>query len=266
MAACPLPTAVTLHVLVRERQFDDALDRYAVIRQQQLVRHGYHDTLSGHSGMIPLRLRPRLLLVTCFDAGLIIFASAALVIALGGRTRVDLAGLRLTLRGPLNPLLIAAACAVLRLAAGWRLPFLPIAPRADPSRLDAERDRLARGGPATREVWIYAGLTLIGSLVWIVPHLTHLRSVPDPGDPLYSAWSIARLVHQLTTDPRHLFDGNIFYPLPRTLTYSDMRFLEAFVGAPFSDRRRRSADRVQLADACRVSGRAGWRASTPAGG
>ena len=30
-----------LHVFVRERQLDDALDRDAVIRQQELVRHAY---------------------------------------------------------------------------------------------------------------------------------------------------------------------------------------------------------------------------------
>ena len=57
--------------------------------------------------------------------------------------------------------------------------------------------------------------------------------VPDPGDPLFSAWRIARLAHQLATDPRHLFDGNLFYPLPLTLTYSDATFLAGLLGAPF---------------------------------
>ena len=30
-----------LHVLIRERQLDDALDGDAVVRQQELMRHGY---------------------------------------------------------------------------------------------------------------------------------------------------------------------------------------------------------------------------------
>ena len=59
------------------------------------------------------------------------------------------------------------------------------------------------------------------------------RMVPDAGDPLFSAWRIARLAHQLATDPRHLFDGNQFYPLPLTLTYSDATFLQGLLGAPF---------------------------------
>ena len=57
--------------------------------------------------------------------------------------------------------------------------------------------------------------------------------IPDPGDPLFSAWRIARLAHQLTTDPAHLFDGNIYHPLPLTLTYSDATLLQGLLGAPF---------------------------------
>ena len=54
-----------------------------------------------------------------------------------------------------------------------------------------------------------------------------------PAIPLFSAWRIARIAHQLAHDPRHLFDGNIFYPLPLTLTLSDATFLQALLGAPF---------------------------------
>jgi hypothetical protein len=171
--------------------------------------------------------------ITVLDAALIISASAAVVILLGGRFRIAVAGTLLSLRGAANPLLLAAACAALRMAIGGRVRPLPAIRPLDPTRIEAERQRLAQEAPASRRVWICAALTLAGSLIWIAPHLWQLRAVPDLGDPLYSAWSIARLVHQLVTDPRHLFDGNIFYPLPLTLTYSDMRFLEAWVGAPF---------------------------------
>ena len=183
--------------------------------------------------MVPLRPPARAFWVTLLDAGIIVAASAAIVITLGGRTRIAVDGLFVTLRSPINFIGFTAACGALRLWLGRALPPLPAVPRLDFSLIEAERVRFAASADAGRDVWICAALTLAGSLIWIAPHLWHLRAVPDLGDPLYSAWSIARIVHQLATDSRHLFDGNIFYPLPRTLTYSDMRFLEAFVGAPF---------------------------------
>lgn len=99
--------------------------------------------------------------------------------------------------------------------------------------MEAERLRLAAAGRAGLDVWLYAVAALLGSIVWILPGLLHPRSVPDIGDPLFSAWRIARVVHQLVTDPRHLFDGNTFYPLPLSLTFSDSTLLESIFGAPF---------------------------------
>ena len=80
----------------------------------------------------------------------------------------------------------------------------------------------------------------------------HPRMVPDYGDPLFSAWRIARLAHQLVTDPRHLFDGNIFYPLPLTLTYSDCDVPAGTARRAVRPRRRRSAHRGERADDARV--------------
>ena len=62
-----------------------------------------------------------------------------------------------------------------------------------------------------------AALTVVLSLAWILPHLAHPRKVPDRGDPVFSAWRLASLAHQLAGDPRHLFDGNIFFPRQWTL-------------------------------------------------
>jgi hypothetical protein len=183
--------------------------------------------------MVSMRPPARASWITLLDAAIILSASAAVVILLGGRARIDVAGTLVSLRGVANPALMAAGCLALRMAIGWRVRPLPAIPSFDSARIEAERQRLAHGATPSRRVWICAALTLAGSLIWIAPHIWQLRSVPDLGDPLYSAWSIARLIHQLATDSRHLFDGNIFYPLPGTLTYSDMRFLEAFVGAPF---------------------------------
>ena len=51
-------------------------------------------------------------------------------------------------------------------------------------------------------------------------HLT--TAVPsDIGDPLLNAWILAWDGHALLTDPAHLFDANIFFPLKDTLAYSE---------------------------------------------
>ena len=162
--------------------------------------------------MVSLRPQARALWLTLLDIGLIVSASAAAVVTLGGRTRFELAGTRVSLRAATNLLLIAAALAVVRLWLGRRDLPLPLLPRPGREAVEAERSRFAAPARATRAVWLYAAATLLGSLIWIAPHLRHPRMVPDAGDPLFSAWRIARLAHQLTTDPRHLFDGNIFTP------------------------------------------------------
>jgi len=47
-------------------------------------------------------------------------------------------------------------------------------------------------------------------------------------------WRIGWVQHQLVTDPRHLFDANIFYPLRATLTYSDaMILIRLYIRLPF---------------------------------
>ena len=65
--------------------------------------------------------------ITLLDAGLIIAASAALVILLGGRTRIHAAGLRIVLRGTTNVLVITVLMLAARLWLGrgvlYRLPF-----------------------------------------------------------------------------------------------------------------------------------------------
>ena len=58
-------------------------------------------------------------------------------------------------------------------------------------------------------------------------------AIGQHGDAFFSVWRLAWVAHQLTTDPLHLFDGNIFYPEPRTLAYSDAMLLPAVVLAPF---------------------------------
>jgi hypothetical protein len=66
---------------------------------------------------------------------------------------------------------------------------------------------------------------LYGLLALISTHplWRHLATaVPsDIGDPLLNTWILAWDGHALLTDPAHLFDANIFFPLKDTLAYSE---------------------------------------------
>ncbi len=72
------------------------------------------------------------------------------------------------------------------------------------------------------------------AIVTTHPLWLHLaEAVPgDIGDPLLNAWILAWDTHALLTDPFHLFDANIFYPLPHTLAYSEHLLSTAALGLP----------------------------------
>jgi len=86
--------------------------------------------------------------------------------------------------------------------------------------------------PRTRHA-IVAALGLGAALILLLhQQVRHLDSVPDLGDPLFSIWRVGWVNHQLSADPRHLFDANIFYPERLTLTFSDPIVLPALLAAP----------------------------------
>src|SRR5205085_11041397 len=72
-----------------------------------------------------------------------------------------------------------------------------------------------------REVLIIAVLCLMTTMVtW--PYVSRLRdAVVDTGDPYLSAWILWWDSHQTLTDPLHLFNANLFYPLKYTLAFSE---------------------------------------------
>ena len=75
-------------------------------------------------------------------------------------------------------------------------------------------------------------MALTALVTW--PQGLHLTThVGAHDDPLFSMWRLAWVAHALGTDPRHLFDGNIFHPATNTLTYSDAMMLEGVLAAPF---------------------------------
>jgi hypothetical protein len=57
-------------------------------------------------------------------------------------------------------------------------------------------------------------------------------SVPYHSDPYFSMWRLAWVAHALRTDPRALFEANIFYPAHDTLGYSDAMLLTGAAAAP----------------------------------
>ena len=56
--------------------------------------------------------------------------------------------------------------------------------------------------------------------------------LPNLPDASFNVWRLAWVAHQLTSDPRHLFDANIFYPSAHALAFSDAMLLLGFMAAP----------------------------------
>src|SRR4029078_10087241 len=151
--------------------------------------------------MVPLRPRSRAW-ITLLDAALIACAAAAIVVVLGGRTRMGVAGLRLAFRTPTNLVIFLGLGAAIRLWIARGVPFLPSLTAGDGGRLAAERERFA--GPAARPAGFlpYAAAVVLASLLWLTPNLLHPRRVPDPGDPVFSASRLSRFPPQLVHSAR----------------------------------------------------------------
>lgn len=175
----------------------------------------------------------RAILTTALDLLVIVAASISLVLALGAHTQLTFAGLVIiSLTDPWRPLLFALVGVAVRLAVSGSLPPLP-AVRRPSWPLEDEREWFATAKPLPAGIWRWAAGLVVLCLVPLWPQLANMRAVPDPGDPFFSAWRLAWIAHQLVTSPAHLFDANILYPRPLTLTYSDAVLLQGLIGAPF---------------------------------
>jgi hypothetical protein len=84
--------------------------------------------------------------------------------------------------------------------------------------------------PLLRAIAVLLAMTAI--VTW--PQIIHLGdAVYEHHDPFFSMWRLSWIAHALRTDPKHLFDANIFYPELRTLAYSDATMLQGLLAAPF---------------------------------
>jgi hypothetical protein len=70
------------------------------------------------------------------------------------------------------------------------------------------------------------------TVVFTWPQVIQLTSVPPHRDAWFSMWRIAWIAHQLHADPVHLFDANIYYPMPGTFAYSDGTLLQGVLATP----------------------------------
>lgn len=91
---------------------------------------------------------------------------------------------------------------------------------------------VARSPGAWRRGALAAFAMAAALAVLLHDQLLHLDWVPDLGDPLFSMWRVGWVAHQIVRDPLRLFDANIFYPEPLTLTLSDPVILPALTVAP----------------------------------
>ena len=74
-------------------------------------------------------------------------------------------------------------------------------------------------------------VALTAAMTW--PQLEYLGTrAKEHQDVYFNMWRLRWFAHALETAPLHIFDGNIFHPEPRTLTYSDAMIVEGLVGAP----------------------------------
>jgi hypothetical protein len=81
-----------------------------------------------------------------------------------------------------------------------------------------------------------AGAVLFFAAVTAVMTWPQARRMRDAAaahqDVYFNMWRLEWVAHALATNPRHLFDANIFAPEPRTLTYSDAMLVEGAIAAP----------------------------------
>lgn len=96
----------------------------------------------------------------------------------------------------------------------------PLKPQTDRGRL-VTLIALIEAQPLAREFLIFLSFTLLTTVMtW--PWITSLRNAAvDPGDPYLISWILWWDYHQTFHDPIHLFNANIFYPLTKTLAFTE---------------------------------------------
>jgi hypothetical protein len=177
-------------------------------------------------------------LVSTLDWFVLLLPLLALVVELTGGFYVKLWGIRISAQRTDRVMFIALGLLALRLRIGrgiepmnGRAPWLRrLAARLFNLAADVVPPSGVAGVMRTLPLAI-VGFMVVGAVL-LRTQLAHMDSVPDLGDPLFSMWRMGWLFQQLSGDPRPLFNANIFYPEPLTLTYSDSMLVPSLTGAP----------------------------------
>jgi len=144
---------------------------------------------------------------------------------------------RLSVRFAGRPLVLGCIIAALRFYF-VRLPS-PLLTRLLRPRppMPLEEQRLF--DPDAVPIWKTIGefvLVTLGCCLFVAiatwPQVAQLYAVSDPGDPLFSVWRLMWVTHEFVRNPLNIFNGNQFYPEPRTLTFSDPVLTPALLFAP----------------------------------
>jgi hypothetical protein len=162
---------------------------------------------------------------------------AARIASLGGFV-VELSDVRLSFRTPSRTLFWMIVALVVRVTIDRRTgpfggvfrswpTFLRVPTVPDPFQVRAA------AGLGRRVALASIGIA-VGLAILVHDQLQAPYSIADYGDPLFSIWRIGWVLRQLFVDPTHLFDGNIFYSQPLTLTLSDPIILPALTTAPLA--------------------------------
>ena len=79
---------------------------------------------------------------------------------------------------------------------------------------------------------VLGGVILAG--VFTLPYILHFNNAGrlDTNDGRWSIWVVSWVAHALTSDPRQLFNANIFYPHSNALAFSEGNIVEGVIGAP----------------------------------
>jgi hypothetical protein len=77
---------------------------------------------------------------------------------------------------------------------------------------------------------IFAALAVVHT--WPLASRPDYYSRLDTADCELNTWAMAWVARTLPTDPRHLFDANIFYPEKRTLAYSESLLVQGALAIP----------------------------------
>jgi hypothetical protein len=97
----------------------------------------------------------------------------------------------------------------------------------------ANQAATAESGSLTRETLLaFLGYgALVAAFTWPVAIAPQRVGVPNP-DFYGNTWVLAWVVRQLRRDPLHLFDSNIYWPLPQSLAYNESLIPQALLASP----------------------------------